>query len=139
MISGDYKIINKQSHICIDTLTSPIEDYLFEEAFIVGSHKTENLGIERIILNIIENPHVKVMIICGKESPGHNAGQALYCLHAFGVDDEKKIIGAKGPAPYLENVTKKDIEKFRNQIEILEDMIDITCIKTVHNKVKELC
>ena len=138
MITGDYKIINKRSSICINTLTSPIEDYLFEEVFIVGSHRTENLGVERIILNIIENSHIKTIIICGMESPGHQSGQALCCLHEFGVDDEMKIINAKGCTPYLENITKEDIKKFRSQIKTVKNMINITDIETIHKKVKEL-
>ncbi|MEA3342882.1 MAG: methyltransferase, partial [archaeon] len=74
MLSGDYKIINKRGRICIDTLTSPIENFFLSEALIAGSHKTENLGVERIIVNIVANPCVRAIIICGRESFGHYAG-----------------------------------------------------------------
>ncbi len=138
MISGDYKIINKKARIAIDTLTSPIEDFFFDEAFIVGSHKTENLGIERIIINLVANPQVRAIIICGKESFGHYAGQALLSIWKNGIDDEGRIIGAKGPIPYIENINAHVISRFREQILYIEDMIGISDTDAVHTRTHEI-
>jgi len=138
MISGDYKIINKKGRIAIDTLTSPIEEFFLDEAFVVGSHKTENLGVERIIINLVANPNVRAIIICGKESFGHYAGQALISIWKDGVDNEGKIIGAKGPIPYIENIDAHVISHFRKQILYIEDMIGICDADTVHTRAREI-
>lgn len=138
MLSGDYKIINKTGRVSIVTLTSPIEDYFFDEAFIVGSQKTENLGVERIVTNLVENPQVRAIIICGRESFGHYAGQALLSLWKNCVDSGGKIIGARGPIPYLENVDISVVERFREQILYMEDMIGTTDPKAVHDHIIEI-
>lgn len=138
MISGDYKIINKKGRIAIDALTSPIEEFFFDEAFVVGSHKTENLGVERIIINLVANPQVRAIIICGKESFGHYAGQALMYIWKNGVDKEGKIIGAKGPIPYIENIDAHVIHRFREQVIYIEDMIGICDVDAVHARAQEI-
>ncbi len=138
MLSGDYKTINKKGRICIDTLTSPIEKFFFSEVFIAGSHKTENLGVERIIANIVSNPNVRAIIICGKESFGHYAGQALLSIWKNGVDNEGKIIGAKGPIPYIENIDAQVIERFREQVLYVEDMIGVENPKAVQARIHEI-
>ncbi len=138
MISGDYKIINKKGRIAIDTLTSPIENFFFDEIYIAGSHKTENLGVERIVINLVANPNVRAIIICGRESFGHYAGQALYSLWKNGIDAEGKIIGAKGPIPYIENLNETAINRFSEQILYVEDMIGIEDPKAVHARIKKV-
>jgi len=138
MLSGDYKIINKKGRICIDTLTSPIEKFFFSEVFIAGSQKTENLGVERIIANIVANPCMRAIIICGRESFGHYAGQALLSIWKNGVDNEGKIIGAKGPIPYIENIDAQVIERFREQVLYVEDMIGVEDADAVHAQVVEI-
>ncbi|MFH1126729.1 MAG: tetrahydromethanopterin S-methyltransferase subunit A [archaeon] len=138
MIPGDYKVINRDGRISIDTLTSPIDNFFFDEAFTVGSHKTENLGVERIISNIVSNPNVRAIIICGRESFGHYAGQALYSLWENGTDEDGRIIGAKGPIPYIENIDERVISRFREQILYVEDMIGIEDREAVRQKMKEI-
>lgn len=138
MLSGDYKIINKSARVSIVTLTSPIEDYFFDETFTVGSQKTENLGVERIITNVVENPQVRAIIICGRESFGHYAGQALLSLWKNGTDSGGKIICARGPIPYIENLDTSVIERFREQILYMEDMIGTTDQKAVHERLLEI-
>lgn len=138
MISGDYKIIDKNNRICIDTLTSPIDKFFFDEAFIVGSHKTENLGVERIVTNIVANPNVRAIIICGIESFGHYAGQALRSIWKNGIDEDGKIIDAKGPIPYIENIDATVIERFREQVLYVEDMIGIDDPEKVHARIEEI-
>ncbi|MEA3343027.1 MAG: hypothetical protein U9Q92_02575, partial [archaeon] len=105
---------------------------------IAGSHKTENLGVERIIVNIVANPCVRAIIICGRESFGHYAGQALLSIWKSGVDNEGKIIGAKGPIPYIENIDAQVVERFREQVLYLEDMIGTEDPKAVQARIHEI-
>ena len=135
---GDYRVLEEESKVAIVTLTSNPEDFSIPEAAIVGSLKTENLGIERIIVNIISNPKIRAFILCGKESQGHYAGQALLSVWKNGADENMKINGAKGPIPYLENITQEAIARFQRQITIMEDMIGEINTEVVRAKTKEI-
>lgn len=119
--SGHYKVINPQGQIAVCTLTS--EDLLPDELLcdkiaIVGTLMTPNLGIERIIHNVTDNPNIRHLLLCGKDSPVLKAGQAMECLFAHGIDREKRIIEASGHYPVLSNLPKEKIEQFLEQIEL---------------------
>ncbi|MFW9793254.1 MAG: hypothetical protein ACFFEE_03040, partial [Candidatus Thorarchaeota archaeon] len=91
------------------------------EFAIIGTCKTENIGIERIIINIISNPKIRYLIIAGPEVPGHLTGRSLRALYHNGVDpDTRKIVEAEGAIPYIENVPLEGIEQFREQVELIE-------------------
>ena len=125
VFTGDYIVKNAQGFVAVATLNSPPE--IFAEVTnnnvaIIGSVKTENLGIEKIIANVISNPHIRCLVVCGRESRGHFPGQALIALIENGIDEEGRIIGAKGAIPYLENMDREAVERFREQIVKLVDM-----------------
>lgn len=90
---------------------------------IYGSLKTENIGIEKIIANVISNPNIRYLLVCGRDIRGHRAGSSLSALHKNGVDDNNRIIDAPGVIPYIENLPQEAIERFQKQIEIV-DLID---------------
>ena len=53
------------------------------EVAIVGTLHTENLGIERLVSNVLANPHIRFVIVCGPDSRqaiGHLPGQSLVAL-----------------------------------------------------------
>src|SRR4030042_4043965 len=56
-------------------------------AALSGTLQTENIGIEKIICNIVSNPNIRSLIVCGQESPGHLVGNALFALANNGLDD----------------------------------------------------
>jgi len=91
-------------------------------AALAGMLQTENVGIEKIICNVVANPNIRYLIVCGVESQGHQPGQALSSLVRNGVDERRNIIGAEGPTPYLYNIPLESIERFRRQV-ILIDLI----------------
>ena len=46
---------------------------------IVGTMHTENLGIERVIKNVLANPHIRFLLLCGEDTQqavGHLPGQS---------------------------------------------------------------
>lgn len=135
---GDYSVLEKESKVAIVTLTSNPENFSIPEAAIVGSLKTENLGIERIIVNIISNPKIRAFILCGKESQGHYAGQALLSVWKNGADENMKIKGAKGPIPYLENITQEAVKRFQRQIHTMENLIGELNPEAVRAKTREI-
>jgi tetrahydromethanopterin S-methyltransferase subunit A len=97
---------------------------------LVGKDVTENVGIEKIVLNVVSNPRIRFIILCGKESEGHFVGQGIKAVIENGMDENKKIIGAKGPIPYLKNITKDQVEIFRKQVKVV-DLTDCEDIPTI--------
>jgi tetrahydromethanopterin S-methyltransferase subunit A len=89
-------------------------------AALAGMLQTENVGIEKIICNVVANPNIRYLIVCGVESPGHQPGQAMSSFVRNGLDENRNIIGAEGPTPYLYNIPLESIERFRKQITLVD-------------------
>ena len=136
VISGDYIVGDPESPVAVTTLASHIEAEL-SGAAIAGPCKTENLGIEKVVANIISNPNIRFLILAGAEVQGHITGQSIQALYDNGADpDKKKIIGATGAIPFVENVPLDGIERFQQQLEII-DLIDTEDIGTIQSKINE--
>src|SRR5271157_2954385 len=88
-------------------------------AALSGTIQTENIGIEKLICNIVANPNIRYLVIFGPESPGHQTGDALLMLLENGVDERKRIIGAKALTPYLFNLPMEFIARFRRQVRLI--------------------
>lgn len=138
VINGDYVVGDPQSCVAGATLASHIEEVVVDAgAAIAGPCKTENLGIEKMIANLISNPNIRFLLLCGSEVQGHITGQSIEALHANGVDaDKRKIVGATGAIPFIENMPDEAIERFQQQMEIVS-MIDIEDAAAIQSKVKE--
>jgi len=89
-------------------------------AALAGTLQTENIGIEKIICNVVSNPNVRYLVICGPESPGHLVGDAILALARNGLDDRKHIIRAEAPTPFLFNVRPEFVKRFRDQITVID-------------------
>lgn len=136
VISGDYIVGDPESPVAVTTLASHIEAEL-SGAAIAGPCKTENLGIEKVVANIISNPNIRFLILAGAEVQGHITGQSFKALHSNGADpDKKKIIGATGAIPFVENVPLEGVERFQQQLEIV-DLIDTEDIGAIQSKINE--
>ena len=85
-------------------------------AALSGMLQTENIGLEKMVCNIVANPNMRYIVLCGRESPGHLPGESLLSLKEKGTDPEKRIIGTEAPTPYLHNIPSDLIERFRSQI-----------------------
>lgn len=138
LVNGDYMLGDPQSCVAGATLASHIENVLIDAgAAIAGPCKTENLGVEKMMANIISNPNIRFLILCGSEVQGHVTGQSIVALHENGVDSEKrKIIGAVGAIPFIENIPDEAIERFQVQLELI-NMIDTEDPDLIQTKVKE--
>lgn len=73
-----------------------------------------------MICNLVANPNIRFLIVFGPESPGHLVGDAIIALGKNGVDERKRIVGAKAPTPYLFNIPLESIERFRKQISVID-------------------
>ena len=133
---GEFTIGSKDSQIAIDTLSSSYE-FPKEKVAIWGQHKTENLGIEKIVANVVSNPNIRYLILCGDEVRGHRSGQSIQSLHANGIDENGRIINARGAVPYIENIPPEAITRFQEQVEII-NMIGITDKAEILTKIDAL-
>ena len=138
VINGDYVVGDPESPVAAATLASHIEQIPVDAgAAIAGPCKTENLGIEKMMANIISNPNIRFLVLCGSEVQGHITGQSIEALHANGVDPEKrKIVNATGAIPFIENIPDEGIERFQQQLEIIS-IIDTEDAAAIQSKIKE--
>lgn len=85
-------------------------------AALAGLLQTENLGMEKMVCNIVANPNIRYIVLCGRESSGHMPGEALLALKQNGIDETKRIIGSQALTPYLANIPKELVDRFNKQI-----------------------
>ena len=88
-------------------------------AALSGTLQTENVGLEKVICNLIATPNIRYLIVFGPESPGHLTGNAIQALYENGIDEKNKIIGTHAPTPYLYNIPKEWIYRFREQTKLV--------------------
>lgn len=122
-VKGEYTIINKNAPVAVSTLASTeLEDKLAglkpDGLCIVGKTETENIGIDKLVKNIITNPSIRFLIVSGRDSEGHRSGMTLLSLWENGVDADMRVIGSPGRRPVLKNITIDDVRAFRRQIQI---------------------
>ena len=148
VISGDYIVGDPESPVAVTTLASHIEAEL-SGAAIAGPCKTENLGIEKVVANIISNPNIRFLILAGAEVQGHITGQSFKALHENGADADKKKATAEkmlavqnrvdaliGAIPFVENLPLEGVERFQQQLEIV-DLIDTEDVGAIQSKINE--
>lgn len=114
---GRYKVGNPQSPIavCTEATVEGIFVNLAKVA-IIGKCVTENIGIEKVVKNVVSNPNIRFLILCGKKSHGHDVGQTLISLQRNGVDRQMKVIGANGSIPVIKHLVNDEVRRFRDQI-----------------------
>lgn len=104
-------------------------------AALAGLLQTENIGIEKVVTNVVANPNIRYLVLCGPESKGHLSGQTLKALVEEGVDDDKFIVGSEAATPYLFNIPMESIARFRDQIDLI-DLLNETDVATVVEAVR---
>ena len=134
IVKGDYTVGNPKSRIAVVTLASQINPS--PEAALWGSSKTENLGVEKIIVNIISNSNIRYVLVCGTESRGHLAGHSLLAIHANGIDEKGRIIGSEGAIPFIENISRTAVKRFQQQV-VLLDRIGLTDLDKIMKIVRK--
>jgi tetrahydromethanopterin S-methyltransferase subunit A len=135
--TGDYRLGNLSGCVAISTLASEnlyksfSEKVCEENCAICGKVFTENIGIEKVVKNIISNRHIRFLILCGQEAKGHLTGACFKSLYANGITDKGKIIAAPGKRPWVKTLTAAQIARFQAQVELI-DLIgceDVTIIE----------
>ena len=138
IIQGDYHTGDANSAVAVITMGSHLDEagICAAGAALAGSCKTENLGIEKIVANVISNPNIRFVLLCGTEVKGHLSGQSIGAMHANGVDGGK-IVGSKGAIPFLENLTAEHIKRFQEQTELV-NIMETEDLSVIGAKINEL-
>ena len=136
---GDFHSGDSDSPVAVVTMGSHLDEQGICDggAALCGSCKTENLGLEKVIANIISNPNIRFMLLCGTEVKGHLSGQTMIALHKGGVKDGR-VVGAEGAIPFIENLSDAAIKRFQEQVEVVNIMEseDVGAIKAKINELK---
>jgi tetrahydromethanopterin S-methyltransferase subunit A len=103
---------------------------------IAGRCDTENIGIEKVVLNLVANPRIRWLVICGEEANGHRAGDAFLRLKQRGVDADMRVLETASWRPILKNLTLLEVAKFREQIEEI-NLIGVTDLKVIIAAVRD--
>jgi tetrahydromethanopterin S-methyltransferase subunit A len=139
LVKGDFHSGDANSPVAVITMGSHLDEQGICDAgaALCGSCKTENLGLEKVIANVIANPNIRFALLVGTEVKGHLSGQTLVALHKGGVK-EGRVVGAEGAIPFIENLNDAAIKRFQEQVEIVNIMEseDLGAIKAKINELK---
>lgn len=127
-LPGDYHVLRYRAPVTVCTLNSSelatrLAKRAPEGVAIIGTLHTENLGIERVIRNVLANPNIRFLLLCGEDTRqviGHLPGQSLASLFRDGIDERGRIQGAGGKRPVLKNVRREQVDAFLRQVELIE-------------------
>jgi tetrahydromethanopterin S-methyltransferase subunit A len=138
IVKGDFNSGDANSPVAVMTCGSHLDEKGICEkgAAICGSCKTENLGLEKVIANIISNPNIRFLLLCGTEVKGHLAGQTMAALHKGGVKDGR-VVGAEGAIPFIENLADDAIKRFQEQTELV-NIMESEDVGAIAAKINEL-
>lgn len=141
-VEGEYTVLDRLAPVALTTLASvKLEEKLAgikpPGLCILGKTETENIGIDKVIKNIISNPSITHFIIAGKDPEGHKSGQTLISLWENGVDQNMRVVGSAGRRPVLKNVSRADIASFRKQVHV-EDMIGSENTRAIARRIRDL-
>jgi tetrahydromethanopterin S-methyltransferase subunit A len=142
-LPGSYRVLRYRAPVAICTLNS--EDLIdrvaavgAEAIAIAGGLQTENLGIERLLTNVLANPFIRFVVVCGADSQkaiGHLPGQSLVSLARDGLNASCRIINAKGKRPVLRNLEPAAVDHFRRTVEVI-DHIGVSDIELIMTAVR---
>ena len=138
-VTGDFEVGDPESCVAVSSNGSYFHIEHLKGIAIHGPDKTENIGLEKIMTNIISNSNIRFVIAAGAEVPGHLSGETLMALHKNGIDPAtRKVVGTKGAIPFIENLPDEAVARFRDQIVEVIDMMGVEDYGQINAKVKEL-
>jgi tetrahydromethanopterin S-methyltransferase subunit A len=139
---GEYIVGNPAGSIAICTLSNrELPQKLIAVAgpdlAIAGRCDTENIGIEKVVLNVLANSRIRWLILCGVEAPGHRAADAFLRLKERGVDPNMRVLESASWRPILKNLSLFDVARFREQIELV-NLIGVTAVSKILEAASEV-
>ena len=89
-------------------------------AALSGTIQTPNIGLEKMICNLVANPNIRYLILGGPESEGHLTGDAVKAFFRQGVDARKRVLGTEASHAVLHNLPLEVIERVRRQVTLID-------------------
>ena len=79
-VEGEYTVLDSSAPVGVSTLASvKLEEKIVklnpEGLCMIGKTETENIGIDKIVKNVVSNPAISFLILAGKDTAGHKAGR----------------------------------------------------------------
>ena len=142
IIPGKYEVGNNSASVAIATLNN---DFSFDAKYVAisGRIMTENLGVTRIICNVLSNPNIRYLVLCGKEVHGHFPGDALvsfynkgYELSKLGVITIKDTKAADPRLPIKPECIEEVHKRLKRQITLV-DLIGESNMEIINGKISE--
>ena len=140
-VPGEYVVLDAKAPVAVTTLGSipmikQVADARPRGLCIVGKVETENIGIEKIIKNVLSNSAIRFLVCAGPEPPKHLTGATLLALFKYGIDGQGRIPTAPGMRPQLPNTSRDEVDAFRRQVEPI-DMLGCADIAKIAATVTE--
>jgi tetrahydromethanopterin S-methyltransferase subunit A len=120
--AGDFVLGDPESPIAVCTLaTRTLLPKLAgrPEIAIAGRVFTENVGVERMVRNLLAMPGLSALILCGRESR-HRVGETILCLHRDGLDGAGRVVGSQAPEPFMPNLGRTDLRRFQDRFSVID-------------------
>lgn len=139
---GQYTIGNEKAAVAISTLSDSIHYQKIvqhlgtKDVAIIGPTMTENIGIEKVVKNIVSNPCIRFLILCGDDPRGHRSGASLLALFQNGIDSQGRIIGSPAVRPVLKNVDFLHVQHLRKQVQVI-DFVGCDELDIIEKKVED--
>jgi tetrahydromethanopterin S-methyltransferase subunit A len=138
---GEYIVGNPVGSVAVCTLSNrDLPQRLIAavpDLAIAGRCDTENIGIEKVVLNLLANSHIRWLLLCGIEAPGHRAADAFLRLKERGVDANMRVLESASWRPVLRNLTLLEVARFREQIELI-NLIGVTAVDEIVKAAREV-
>lgn len=100
----------------------------------VGRVRTLKEGVERLVRNVVANPHIDTLILVGRDSKVFRPLRGIDCLFRHGTDDAGRILAPDQDEPTrrvfardaLVTLTAAEIDYFRRRagLRVIADLID---------------
>lgn len=120
IVAGNYKEGSTDSPVAVLIIGNGTAEVPLDKVRMFGTMKTENLGLEKVIVNVISEPRIRFLVVCGREEFGHFPSDAVVYLAKNGVDERGRVIGARSAIPYLTNIPRGAVERFRRQVKVID-------------------
>jgi thymidylate synthase len=108
---------NRDSNVAVCTLwTEPGRMKLPKEMFAVRGNLYSGNGIRYLLRNLLANPMIRYLVICGNDRTG--SGDDLASLFKNGIDRKGRIRNSKTALD--ENLTQELVDRIRKNVELID-------------------
>lgn len=142
VVPGEFFVLRPTAPVAVTTLSSiqlaeDLANLNPDGLAVTGKTETENIGIDKIIKNVVSNPAISHLVVAGVDPLGHFPGRTLLALFCHGVDINGRVIGSPAKQPLLRNVSPAEIDAYRRQVRVV-NMLGNVDLYAIADKVARL-